>query len=472
MRRSARITRSSIVAIGLASALVLTGCGSSTPGGTAGGSDAESTSAGSDESTGTDEGSGSGEATTIEFWHRTFTPVENEWYANVVKQFNDAQDEVIVKDTEVPADAWDQKMKAAQAAGKAPDIYTFAGSVAEGAQAGQFHELNSLLPADALDQIIDAARPTAEWDGNFYAYPLLLEPQAVLFWNTEMLEKAGVDTENAPATWADMLAACEKITPTLENGQFCISPAADAVTMAWATVGQQYNASGHTALNADWTEPDIQNDGYRDLIGFYKDLYDKGYMPKQPLGSYLEAKDFGEGKVAYKVSGSWMMSEVGSDYADLLTKTGLGKFPSSPDGDGRTTTTLGNFQWVIDGKASHPEAAAKFMEWVLAGDPEVLVPFFVETQFTKVPVRDAVQKAVSDDQAAADAPWSGIIMNDIAPDAHPGAGYPWDVSLAVGTAMETGMKGAATIDSALDTAANAIETIIAKDDLPSKAPKN
>ncbi|MBN8882054.1 MAG: extracellular solute-binding protein, partial [Salana multivorans] len=368
MKSSTRMRRAPLVALGLAGALALGACGSSTPGESAG----ETTGDG-----GSSSDAGSGDAVTIEFWHRTFTPVENEWYANVVKEFNAAQDKVVVKDTEVPADAWDQKMKAAQAAGKAPDIYTFAGDVDEAAQAGQFHELDSLLSSDALDQLIDAAVPMAEYDGTFYAYPLLLEPQTVLFWNTDMLEKAGVDTENAPATWDDLMAACEKIQPTLSDGQFCISPAADAVTMAWSTVGQQYNASGHTALTDDWSAPNIQNDAYRSLIQFYKDLYDKGYMPKQDLGGYLTAKDYGEGKVAYKVSGSWMMSEVGSDYSDLLHTTGIGKFPSSPDGDGRTTTTLGNFQWVIDGKAKNPEAAAAFMEWVLAGDPEVLVPFFV-----------------------------------------------------------------------------------------------
>lgn len=466
MRSSTRTRRASFIAVGLAGALALGACGSSTPGESTGGDTGDS---GSTDSGDSEAPSG---ATEIEFWHRTFTPVENDWYANVVKQFNEAQDEVFVKGTEVPADAWDQKMKAAQAAGKAPDIYTFPGDVDESAQAGQFHDLNSLLPAEALDQIIDAAVPMAEWDGTFYAYPLLLEPQTVLFWNTEMLDAAGVDSENAPATWDDLLAACAQIQPTLSDGQFCISPAADAITMAWSTVGQQYNATGHTALNEDWTAPNIQVPGYAALIQFYKDMWDNGYMPKQDLGGYLTAKDFGEEKVAYKVSGSWMMSEVGSDYSELLDKTGLGKFPSSPDGDGRTTTTLGNFQWVIDAKAKNPEAAATFMEWVLAGDPEVMVPFFVDTQFTKVPVRVSVQEAVAGTQAAADAPWSDVIVNEIAPGAHPGVGYPWDVSVAVGTAIESGMKGAESIDGALETATKAIETIIERDDLPSKAPKN
>ncbi|MCG1037938.1 extracellular solute-binding protein, partial [Polaribacter sp. DS7-9] len=96
-----------VTAVGL-----LAGCGSSTPGQGAGDGDGSS-----------------GGATTVQFWHRTFTPVENAWYKDIVKKFNASQDKIKVVDTEVPADAWDQKMKAAQAAGKAPDIYTHSGSI-------------------------------------------------------------------------------------------------------------------------------------------------------------------------------------------------------------------------------------------------------------------------------------------------------------------------------------------------------
>ena len=61
-------------------------------------------------------------------------------------------------------------------------------------------------------------------------------------------------------------------------------------------------------------------------------------------------------------------------------------------------------------------------------------------------------------------------MTEIAPDAIPGVAYPWDVSMAVGTAMETVMKGAATADQAIDTAEKAIQTVIDREGLPEKAP--
>lgn len=416
-------------------------------------------------------GGGSGGTTTIQFWHRTFTPAENAWYKDIVAKFNASQKDVKVVDTEVPADAWDQKMKAAQAAGKAPDVYTHPGAIQDGVDSGQLRKLNGIVSDKALGEIIDTAKPVSEVDGTYYAYPLLMEPQAVLFWNKDMLTKAGVDAEKGPATWDDLLAACAKIKPTLAAGQYCISPASDAVTMAWATAGQQYNFAGHGALASDWSKPDINNDGYKALMGEYKKLWDAGYMPKQPLAAYVEGKDFGQKKVAFKVSGSWMLSEIGSDYKDLLPKTGLGKFPTSDASNTRTTTTLGNFKWVVDGRTKNAKAAGKFLEWAIAGDPANVVPFFVNTQFTKIPVRKSVQDAVAKDEAAAKAPWSSFIVNEVAPDAVTEFSYPWDVSLAVGTAMEKVMKGAAQPDAAVKTAEGSIATVIKRNDLTSKAPK-
>ncbi len=447
--------------LGLAAASVLTACGSGTPG--------EPAPTGS--APASDGATEAAAAVTIQFWHRTFTPVENEWYAGIIKQFNEAQAAVKVVGTEVPADAWDQKMKAAQAAGKAPDVYTHPGSIQDAVTAGQLHELDSVVPAEALAEIIDAAKPVSEMDGKYYAYPLLLEPQGVLFWNKDMMEAAGLDPEKGPKTWDELFAMCEKIKPTLQKGQYCISPAQDAVTFAWSSVGQQYNFAGHTALRDDWTAAAVEDPGYQALIAVYKKLWDNDYMPKQPLAAYVEGKDFGEQKVAFKISGSWMLSEIGSDYPDLLNKTGIGALPKSPDAGDRTATTLGNFKWVIDAKAKDPQAAGDFVSWAIAGDPALLVPFFVKTQFTKVPVRESVQEAVAGDEAAANAPWVKVITDEIAPTAIPEPSYPWDVSVAVGTAIEAGMKGASPIDAALATATKSIQTVIDREGLAAKAPK-
>ena len=81
-------------------------------------------------------------------------------------------------------------------------------------------------------------------------------------------------------------------------------------------------------------------------------------------------------------------------------------------------------------------------------------------------------RAFTADPKAADAPWSSIIVDEIAPNAIPEPSYPWDVSLAVGTALESVMKGSASPDAAIATAEKAIQTVIDRDGLADKAPKN
>ena len=176
-------------------------------------------------------------------------------------------------------------------------------------------------------------------------------------------------------------------------------------------------------------------------------------MPKQPLAAYVAGEDFGQQKVAFKVSGSWMMSEIGSDYADLLTKTGIGAFPNSSDADGRTATTLGNFKWVVDAKTKNAEAAGdvpRVGDRRRPGEPRAVLRQHAVHEGARCGSRCRMPSR--EDPAAADAPWSSVIVNDIAPDAIPEPTYPWDVSLAVGTAMESVMKGAASADDAIKTA--------------------
>lgn len=436
---------------GIAATGALSACGSGTPG----------------QKAGSDGGSGS----TIEFWHRSFTPVENEWYKQIVKKFNAAQSKVVVHDTEVPADSWEQKMKAAQAAGKAPDVYTHSGPIDDAVNAGQLHTLDDVMAKDKLAEILDTAVPVSKLNDKFYAYPLLLEAQCVLYWNKDMVKKAGLDPEKAPTTWEELLNNMAAVKKTLASGQFAISPASDGATFAWSTAGQLYNAMGHLALNDAWTAPALDDPGFKTLMNTYKTMWDQGYMPRQALAAYVEGKEFGQKKVAYKVGGSWMMSEIGSDYPDMLENTGVGPLPPFPGGEDRTTSTMGNFKWVIDAKSKNAQGAADFISWALAGDPSNLVDFFVKTQFTKVPVRKSVQEAVAKDPGAAKAPWSKIVTDQIAPKAIPEPTYPWDISLAVGTAMESVMKGAASPDQAIQTANAAIDKVIKREKLPEKAPK-
>ena len=85
----------------------------------------------------------------------------------------------------VPGDAWDQKLKAAQAAGTAPDVYIQAGRLDTAARTGTLLALDDLFEADVLASVTDIAKEVSQYQGQFYAFPLLVEPQMMLYWNRQ-----------------------------------------------------------------------------------------------------------------------------------------------------------------------------------------------------------------------------------------------------------------------------------------------
>src|SRR5690606_29522435 len=137
----------------------------------------------------------------VEFWGNVFTTPENAWYEKIVEDFNAAQDEVFVNYQVVPGDAWDQKLKAAQAAGNAPDLYIQAGRLDTAARTGSLLPLDDLFEASQLEGLTDISKEVCQYQGQFYAFPLLVEPQMTLYWNKDLFEKAGLAPEKAPTSW-------------------------------------------------------------------------------------------------------------------------------------------------------------------------------------------------------------------------------------------------------------------------------
>ena len=113
----------------------------------------------------------------------------------------------------VPGDAWAQKMKAAQAAGKAPDLYTMNyGSVANSAKLEQIQPLDGLIDGAKFDDVYDNIKDFVSAQGKYYAYPMLVEPSAVLYYRKDLYEKAGLDPEKPPTTWAELIDNGKKLT--------------------------------------------------------------------------------------------------------------------------------------------------------------------------------------------------------------------------------------------------------------------
>lgn len=407
--------------------------------------------------------------TVVTFWQQKFEDYQQAWFKKYVDKYNASQDKVKIDYQVVPADTWPQKLKAAQAAGKSPDVATTNyGNIAAGVVNGQFAQLDDLMPAKAFSDIKDNVKSFVSSDGKHYAYPMLVEPSTVLYYRTDLAKAAGLDPASPPKTWSELLEWAKKLTNGKVKGMTIASVAAD---LGWSSWGLQYSACGHLPINDDWSKAQATEPCFGKLADFYKALYKGGYMPQQPKVGYADATPYGQGEVAMMADGSWAVGQLKNDFKDMVAKTAVAPFPSMDGSSNKTTATLGGWTLTVDAKSKAKQQAADFINYLLAGDPEIMADFFKTSGFSKYTVRTSVDEALASNPEASSDPFMKIISEQVVPNGKQEPGYPWDISLAFGTGIESAMKGSADVPTSMKTADDAINDVIQKQSLAGTAPK-
>ncbi|HZG78404.1 MAG TPA: ABC transporter substrate-binding protein [Paenibacillus sp.] len=464
-KATATLMLASIMGLTLALSACGGGTGSESADGEAGGNGAE-TDGGTKSDGGTSgEGDAPKEKVTIDFWANQFEETTSAWFKKWVEEFNKTHDDIKVNLTIVPGDAWDQKMKAAQAAGKAPQVYTRDyGKIVPAATQGQFMALDDYVDPAIWADLYPNIEEFVMYKGKHYAYPKLVEPSAVLYYRKDLFQAAGLDPEKPPATWDELIEYGKKLST---NGVYGLHIASNAVEFSWTTWGLQMNG-GHRAISDDWSKATL-DDHYKNIISFYKRIYDEKVAPAQALNGYTDMADFGQGKVAMSVNGSWGIGQLRNDYKDLLPNVGVAPMPT-PDGDStKPSASLGGWTFVMDGKAKNPKEAATFISWMLAGDPAIMIDYFRTSQFSKFPARKSVDDALNADPQAQNDEVRKMIAEKIVPYSVSEPTYPWDVSFAFGSAIERAIQGQDP-EEALAQAEKEINEFIQKQNLPSLKP--
>jgi multiple sugar transport system substrate-binding protein len=407
--------------------------------------------------------------TVVTFWQQKFEDYQQAWFKKYVDKYNKSQSKVEINYQVVPVDTWAQKLKAAQAAGSSPDVATTNyGSIAAGVAQGQFADLDGLLPASTFADVKSNVKSFITVGSKHYAYPMLVEPSTVLYYRTDLVKAAGLDPTKPPKTWADLITWATKLTQGNVKGMTIASTPLD---LQWSSWGLQLNACGHFPINTDWSKALSTDPCYGKLLEFYKTLYQTGLIPQQPKVGYADATPYGEGDVAMMADGSWAVGQLKNDFPAMVSKTAVAPFPSINGDQTKPTATLGGWSLTVDGKSKNKQAAADFIHYLLAGNPAVMADFFKTSGYSKFTVRSSVDKLLANDPAASSDPFMKIISSKIVPFGKQEPAYPIDISLAMGTAIESAMKGTATPTAALGTASDSINSVIQKQQLKGTEPK-
>ncbi|UFU07859.1 ABC transporter substrate-binding protein [Ruania halotolerans] len=297
----------------------------------------------------------------------------------------------------VPLSDWNDRRNLLLAAGDAPDIVpsTYV------ADADQFVASGTLLPiSEYLEYMPNFTAKVDEWgltedldrtrqeDGSFYVLPGLLEnpkPTYTIAIRADLWEEAGL-TED-PQTWeefADQLETVADAHPEIDY------PYSDRWSMNGPIEATLQAAAGNFGTEAGWGYGDGvtwngsefeytgAQDGYRDLVGYFADLVDRGLMDPESISQdddaakakLVSGQSAAIGSNDQEILGyRTALEEAGEDGAELRQIV----VPAGPAGDRMDASTGGRFESgiVFSSSAAESEnfvAMLQYIDWLYYSD--------------------------------------------------------------------------------------------------------
>lgn len=197
------------------------------------------------------------EVVEIDFWHHYPSGTGAEIMTEVLNDFMATHPNIKVNELGLSLGEQGEKLVPALVAGTAPDIMVYdLATVQERAMKGQTMCLDDYVAASGMDTSVffPATLDCCTYDGKLYGLPYMTDTR-VLFYNKDHFRAAGLDPENPPKTWDEVLEYTKKLNLTDENGEptqvgfstvwWEIAP----WTMGWTFGADYWDADGNPTLD-------------------------------------------------------------------------------------------------------------------------------------------------------------------------------------------------------------------------------
>jgi len=330
-----------------------------------------------------------GEDLTMWWWGEQELPGLQGFVDESVANYSAANVETMLQDTSVVI----SQFQTAAAAGEAPDIQYFWNGIyhMESVWFDYVQPVNGLVS----DEVIQASSPTllSYYGGNVYRvgwYPIPM----VWYYNKDLFDKAGLDADTPPATWDDLLTACDKL---MSAG---IAPIGGGIQDGyWGewylghALPQNLDTTGE-ALDLFIGERNFREPKYYEHWSRLQELRDKGFLNKDmaSLELYPGIDLIVAGELAMGLS---IGTRLPADSAATGGQIGCMVMPVYGTGAMAGKPILDVQGLGISADSENPEAAAAFLEYLHS--PERLQAFWDATGW--IPSDTNFDASVIEDQA-------------------------------------------------------------------------
>ncbi len=266
------------------------------------------------------------------------------------------------------------------AAGEQPDITLIdVGWLRAVAAMGGIEPLNDYIPEELKDDLLPATWGEVTLEDTIWALPWNQNPNNLLY-NKNLMEQAGLDPDQPPATMDELNAAIEAISGL---GDDIYGIALD--TSKWFLAADYLHPwlwnFGGTFLDEEG-KPAFNNEAGVEMVTWLKGLVDEGYM-QSGLGIRDLRVLFAQEKVGFIIEGPWIKgilqgeSGRGEEFDAVWDATFIPTGPGTADSEHGFCNPSSHIL-VLSNKSEHKKEAVEFMEFLIS-DQEIVDDYMANT---------------------------------------------------------------------------------------------
>lgn len=288
-----------------------------------------------------------------------WTPNFNEARAReLVAKFQETNPDITVNLQITTTDGLPQRVLTALQSGAAPDIIDVQHGWVNG-----YAENNLVIPLDDVlqdrEDYVPAALDYVTKDGQLWGMPYRIESLAVIY-NKGHFAEAGLDPENPPQTWDELVAAAEALSTDGRAG-FAITGGGEVGNTIFRSLPFIW-MNGGNIISEDGTEVLVNSPESVEAVQFYTDFYKNGLSPSSTLENDGTANRrlFIAETVSMYQAGQFDVNSIQTENPSI----DIGVMPMPHPEGADTAAILGGWSFVIPADAKNPDEAKTLLAFL------------------------------------------------------------------------------------------------------------
>ena len=347
-----------------------------------------------------------------------------------------------------------EQLVTAYSAGAPPDVALgdLGGWVPEFAAQGWIIPLEDQINSwEGKDQIFDNLWVTVTYDDKYYGLPWDCDSRFLIF-NKQMFRDVGLDPENPPETWDELLQYAQAINDP-ENGVYGYGVSGAMSELATLGYMMFLGGNGERLLSDDYSQATFNSPEGLEALKFYTELFTEYEV--SPPGTANQGEDeyrngMAAGKIGMAVGGNWSWPLLYLANPDLEGEVGTSLHPYNSE----PYSVLGGWATMISEASNEKELAWEWMKHMTSKDAWL---YWLTQSEGPMPTRKDV---ANESPLFEDEKWQVQLETLAYADARPPIPEYTQISYEIQLMVKSVITGQSTAEEAIERAASNVNTIL------------